>query len=154
MPNRKISAFQSVSTPLTGSEIVAFLQSSLNKKGTVEDIAIYTGRPLTDTADVTGAPITLNLNNYQYAIFTGSASISGAKTWAFSNALNGKTLKILFTLTGNFAQTFPSNVKMQNFVGDWDGSTHIWTPVGGAGDYMADLTYNGTNWLMNIYGPF
>ncbi len=153
MANKRWTEFATIST-LTGSEIMAFVQGGVNKKGTLTDIANYLGLTLIASADTTAAPITINLQSYRFAFFTGSASISGIKTWAFTNATSGKTLKILFTLTGSFAQTFPSDVKMQNWVGDWDDGTKTWTPSGGAGAYEADLVYNGTNWLMKIYGPF
>lgn len=38
MPNRKISQFVTVATPLTGSEVIDFLQDGINKKGTVTDL--------------------------------------------------------------------------------------------------------------------
>lgn len=38
MPNRKITQFGTVTTPLTGSEIIDFVQDGVNKKGTVTDL--------------------------------------------------------------------------------------------------------------------
>lgn len=151
--NRNILANPTVSG-LTGAEFLYLVQNNADFKITLEQISQYNGAGLyTATADTTTSTITLNLNSYKDVILTGSASIGVGKTIALSNATNGKRLNFLFTLTDNYAFIFPNTVKMQNFVGDWNASTFTWTPVGGAGDYRAELYFNGTNWLMNIYGP-
>jgi hypothetical protein len=139
---------------LTGAEFLYLVQNGTDRKGTINIIAEFLGSGVySASVDTSGSTITLDMSSFKDAILTGSASIGAGKTIAFSNASNGKRLNFLFTLTDNYALVFPSTVKMQNWVGDWNSGTYTWTPAGGAGAYRAELYYNGTNWLMNIYGP-
>lgn len=113
----------------------------------------YIGAGLLTSVDVSGGTITFNFNNGTHRSFKASATIGAAKTWAFTNTTNAMELKYFFAMTTPDIQTMPATVKMQSFIGDWNDATKEWTPPA-IGDFEAALSYNGTNWLMKIYGPF
>lgn len=154
MPSNETILQKPTATALDGSEYLYLVQGGLDKKGTVTQIQTFIGAGIRQASvNTSGTTITLDLLSYVEAMFTGDSSIGAGKTIAFDNSSNGRRINFFFTLTDNYAFVFPSTVKMQNWVGEWDPSTYTWTPSGGAGAYRAELLYNGTNWLMNIYGP-
>ncbi len=105
--------------------------------------------------DVSGGVITLNMNDFAERIFKASGAINGPKSWALSNVSNALNIpSFIFTLSGPYAQTMPSNFKMSD--ARWNFTTKVWTPDE-AGQYNAKAVYDGTNWLLTIdvnSGPF
>lgn len=101
-----------------------------------------------------GGTITLDMNSQAQRMFKGSASIAAVKTWALSNDLIAIFIpSVKFTMTTTDDQTFPSNFKMVSFDANWNDSTKKWTPPD-VGTYEMSATFDGTNWLMKIQGPY
>lgn len=107
------------------------------------------------TVDSTGSTITLDMDSRAERNFLASANIGAPKTWALANTTNSfKILSFIFTVTGLFAQTMPSNFKMSD--ARWDSSGKTWTPAD-SGQYNAKAVFDGTSWLLIIdqnSGPF
>lgn len=103
------------------------------------------------TVSTTGGTITLNFASEEQRIFVGSASFSGPKTVALSNATNAKRFEFLFQITSVAAVlTFPSE-----FIGDtadtrWNAGANTWTSDFATGVFRATAIYNGTNWILDI----
>ena len=104
------------------------------------------------TVSTSGGTITLDFNSLSNVIFVGSASFSGAKTWALSNSSNGLELTIIFEIITTLGdQTFPSTFVMSD--ARWDNSTHKWSPID-LGKYKLKANYDGANWYADIFGPY
>lgn len=100
------------------------------------------------SVSTSGATITLDLDSDRLKNFKGSAAIGAAKAIAFDNVGGAAVIpSFRFTLSGAYALTFPSNVKMSDV--RWNSGTKVWTPLD-AGDYEARMTYDGTNWYVTI----
>lgn len=108
--------------------------------------------PKVVTVTTTASPITFDLELTRLINFKGSANIGGARTWSFSNVPSGAEVVFDFNLTGGHAQTFPAGTKVVQSSGTLSGDK-VWTPLDG-GDYIAKMFYNGTNWRIQIIGPF
>lgn len=97
-----------------------------------------------------GASITLPLSSIYNNMFYAIDEIAGNKTIVFT----GRGLRQTFFFSIDQAGrelTWPSSVKMENAIGDWNAL--VWTAPS-AGDYWAELVFNRTNWLMVINGEF
>lgn len=106
------------------------------------------------SVSTSGGTITLDMVSQPEMTFIGSASFSGAKTWAISNDSAGIKFKCIFTIiTSVGAQTLPSNFKMESFNGGYDSGSHTWTPVS-TGTYVMEGISDGTNWYIKINGDF
>ena len=102
----------------------------------------------------TGGTITLDMNNQSERMFRGSADIGAIKTWALSNHTPSIFIpSVKFTMTTTDDQTFPSTFKMVIFDANWNDSTKKWSPPA-VGTYEMSATFDGTNWLMKIQGPY
>lgn len=104
-----------------------------------------------------GGTITLdydlgNADDAIQKIFIGSASFAGSKTIALSNATNALVFSFHFTVT-NVAATLvcPASFTMSSV--DWNSGSDTWTPPA-TGAYEMTGTFDGTNWRVNISGPF
>jgi hypothetical protein len=113
-----------------------------------------------DTLDTTAAPIAVSFGNIGAGsvvanrIIKGSAPISGAKTWTFSNPTSSRKTTINFEISALPAvQTFPSSVIMMTNAGAWDTSTQQWTPAD-IGKYQMEITYDDTDHHVKLFGPF
>lgn len=101
-----------------------------------------------------GSAITLDMNNQAQRMFKGSASIGAIKTWILANETAAIFIpSVKFTMTTTDDQTFPSTFKMVTFDPNWNDSTKKWTPPS-TGTYEMSATFDGTNWLMKIQGPY
>lgn len=106
------------------------------------------------TVSTASGTITLNLNNQTERMFKGSANIGAVKTWALSNDASGLFIpSVRFTMTTTDDQTFPAAFKMATFDANWNNATKKWTPPD-VGTYEMSATFDGTNWLMKIQGPY
>ena len=102
----------------------------------------------------TGGIITLDMNNQSERMFRGSANIGAIKTWALSNNTPSIFIpSVKFTMTTTDDQTFPSTFKMVIFDANWNDATKKWSPPA-MGTYEMSATFDGTNWLMKIQGPY
>jgi hypothetical protein len=112
------------------------------------------GGPVGNVLDTSAAPLVLDLKHNKEAIFVASAAIGVAKTWTLENKTLGQKITILFSISAAADQDFSTDAfKMEKISGDWNSGTKKWTPPD-VGDYEAIATWNGTNWLMKINGPF
>ena len=101
-----------------------------------------------------GGTITLDMNAQAERMFRGSASIGAVKTWALSNDTNAIFIpSVKFVMTTTDDQTFPAAFKMSTFDANWNDGTKKWTPPD-VGTYEISATFDGTNWLMKIQGPY
>lgn len=95
----------------------------------------------------------INMATLKERVFLGSVPIAVPRTWSFTNFANAIKATVFFTLSGVDIQTFPANVFMQNFVGNWDNTLKQWTPIA-SGNYESEFTYDGTNFYLKIHGPY
>lgn len=100
-----------------------------------------------------GASITLPMANKKSRNFVGDAVIAGNKTILFTNDAYAKELKFYFSLDAPRDLEWPSEVVWQSGFGGWDNDTKIWSGYA-AGDYRAELKWNGSVYQMDIYGPY
>lgn len=106
------------------------------------------------TVSTAGGTITLDMNSQAERMFKGSASIGAPKTWALSNTAEAIFIpSAKFVMTTLDLQTFPASFKMSTFDANWNPSTNVWTPPD-VGTYDMSATFDGTNWLMKIQGPY
>jgi len=102
------------------------------------------------TPSTAGGTITLDMNSQIQRMHVGSASFSTAKIIALSNTTNSLVFSFSFTVTDVAAVlTMPSDFVMSSI--DWDGAD--WTPPS-TGNYEMGGSYDGTNWIVKIAGPF
>lgn len=101
-----------------------------------------------------GGVITLDMNSQAERMFRGSANIGAIKTWALANDANAVFIpSAKFVMTTTNIQTFPAAFKMATFDANWNNATKQWTPPD-VGTYEMSATFDGTNWLMKIQGPY
>lgn len=115
-------------------------------------VANLTARYILDqaTPSTAGSTITLDMNSQIQRMFVGSASFATAKTLALSNTTNALVFNFSYTVTNVAAViTMPSSFVMSdpNFDGD------DWVPPL-TGNYEMGGTFDGTNWLVKIAGPY
>jgi len=107
------------------------------------------------TVSTAGGTITLDFASKAERMFLGSATIAAIKTWALANTTGAlKIASFIFTVSGLYAQTMPSNFKMSD--ARWDSVGKTWTPLD-TGTYNAVAVFDGTSWLLSIEqnsGPF
>lgn len=79
-------------------------------------------------------------------------TINEAKEWQFENAMNAVRFGLFFEIggTGDYAQQFPANTKMNSI--RFDQVTKIWTPPE-AGEYKCRALFDTVNWWLHIEGP-
>lgn len=97
-----------------------------------------------------GATITLDMGSLVQRMHIGSATFSAAKAVAMSNATNALQFQFIFEVTNVAAVlTVPADWLMSS--ADFDGTD--WTPPG-TGKFMFGGAFDGTNWYVNVAGPF
>lgn len=98
--------------------------------------------------------VQLDMTHQAIKSFKVPATIGEAKTWSLANAENAHTvLSFLFSMSDTYTQTMPAGWKMAKAEGTWDAAAHAWTPFD-SGDFEAVANYNGSNWILKIFGPF
>lgn len=113
---------------------------------------LQTNRLDRQSISTAGSTITFDFDSRRDRIFYGSASFSTTKTIALSNSTNAVRLCFIFQITDVAAVlTFPSSFLMSD--PRWNDSTYEWTAVE-AGKYKAEAKYDGTNWYIDITGPY
>lgn len=156
MANAKITDLPTASTP-SGTELIEVVQSGVNKKTTLQDVANLAAIPAAyvidqASADTSGGTITLNMNSQKQRSFVGSASFAGPKTLALSNATVALFFNFIFNVTNTAAViTMPSDFLMSS--GDFDGAD--WTPPD-TGKFEIGGAFDDTNneWYVKVSGPF
>jgi hypothetical protein len=103
--------------------------------------------------DTAAATIELLFDNKSNRNFAGTPVIAGNKTVIFTDADFATKFKFYFSLDAARDITWPDNVVFQTGLGGWDNDTKIWSGYG-AGDYRAELKWNGNFYQMDIYGPY
>lgn len=102
------------------------------------------------TTSTVGGTITLDMNSQVQRIHVASASISGPKTIAMSNATNALVFAFTIQVTNVAAVlTMPGNWVMSSV--NFDGTA--WTPPS-TGFFKFAGTYDGSNWFVNVAGPY
>lgn len=111
---------------------------------------VYSGSLNSTTTSTSGGTITLDMNSQTQRIHVASASISGPKTIAMSNATNALVFAFTIQIT-NVAGvlTMPANWVMSSI--NFDGTA--WTPPS-TGYFKFAGTYDGANWFVNVSGPY
>lgn len=102
-----------------------------------------------------GNPIVVDCTGLVEVIFKANTNIGGAKTWQMTNVTTIRRVTILFqiTTTASVDQQFDANFLM-NAPAQWSvAGAQKWTPLD-VGKYKAVMVYDGTNWYMEISGPF
>lgn len=99
-----------------------------------------------------GNSTVLDAGNKKIIWFNGQP-VAIATTWEIVNDSRALTMNVQVKMNTTVPQIFPPNVFMQNWEGDWNPDTHVWTPPE-TGDYEMEFTKNGSRWLLKIYGPF
>lgn len=128
----------------TGSGKTTRLMSAIKTFVSLDQVVVSTA----------GGTITLDMNSQSSRMFNGSASIGAPKTWALSNASIAIFIpSAKFVMTTLDLQTFPASFKMATFEANWNPATKVWTPPD-VGTYEMSATFDGTNWLMKIQGPY
>lgn len=134
--------------------------SSEDMRELVTDITSLTDIPITaasanlntDSADTTGATITLDFDSGSDYIFVGSASFATAKTIALSNDTNALRFAFHFQITNVAAVLeFPSSFTMSD--ARWNDSDHEWTSLD-IGKFKAKAEFDGSDWNLEIFGPY
>lgn len=115
------------------------------------DWQIITALDLQST-NTTTVPIVIDFLHLDNVRFKGSNTIGAAKTWSFDNDESAKQFSLLFELTTTDQQTFPASVIMSDGRWELDGAK-IWTPLS-IGKYKMQGTFDGSNWWVEINGPF
>lgn len=94
------------------------------------------------------------IGNYRSVIFTGLLAITSSKIWNLVNDSCAQRFTFIFNMSGLYAQTMPSNFRMNNYVGEWDSTSKTWTPID-TGIYTANAIYDSVNaiWGLDITGP-
>lgn len=105
--------------------------------------------------DTTGSVITLDMLNRVRLAFKGSAVIAGNKSVVITNDTPSEEVKNFRFQTDAAGREFifESDVKMQNWDGNWTDATKKWiSPAAG----LFDLAANHINnvWTVRIFGPF
>lgn len=102
------------------------------------------------TPSTVGGTITLDMNSQIQRMHVGSASFATPKTIALSNTTNSLVFSFSFTVSNVAAVlTMPSDFVMSSI--SWNGTD--WTPPE-TGNYEIGGSYDGTNWIVKIAGPF
>ncbi len=104
-----------------------------------------------NTVSIAGAPIVLDLNSFKHRIFVGSANITSNKTFSISNPTNARQIFLFFQCNADVVLTFPSNFKMADV--RWNSATQQFTALD-TGLHKAVITFDGTNWYMDITAPY
>lgn len=102
----------------------------------------------------TGGTIALDMSLSQERVFVGSSDIAANKIITISNITNAIRFELIFVLSDTYYLEFPINFNMlsQYDGGSWDSSTKRLTlDVGG---YRIQGRYDGTNWQIDVYGPY
>jgi len=101
------------------------------------------------------AIISLDMLGNGQMYMRGTANITAAKQWQKTGVASARRLDFFFNITGSFAQTMDSDVRMKinGSAGTWDSTAKTWTPDY-AGDYQATLYYDSNHWKLQIEGPF
>ena len=124
----------------TKGRVANMLKDIIDSKASIDQLTVSTA----------SGTITLDMGNQADRMFKGSGNINGPKTWIFSNTTGSILIRsFIFVMTTLDAQTMPANVAMSD--ARWDGT--IWTPQD-VGQYEATASFDGTNWLLKIEGPF
>lgn len=104
------------------------------------------------TPSTAGGTITLDMNSQIQRMHVGSASFAAPKTLALSNTTNSLVFEFSFTITDVAATvTCPASFKMSDT--NFNSGTDVWTPPL-TGQYEMGGTWDGTNWLVKVAGPF
>jgi hypothetical protein len=105
-----------------------------------------------NSSSTASGTVTLDMNSVTQRMFIGSASFATSKTIAFSNDGSALVFSFQFEVT-NVAGTlvFPSNAVMADT--NWNTGTQTWTPPG-TGKYVCTGVFDGTDWKVNIAGPY
>jgi hypothetical protein len=102
------------------------------------------------TPSTSGGTITLDMNSQKQRMHVGSATFATAKVIALSNTTNSLVFQFSFTITNVAAVlTMPSDFVMADPA--FNGTD--WTPAQ-IGNYEMGGSFDGTNWLVKIAGPF
>jgi hypothetical protein len=101
--------------------------------------------------DTTGANIALDFANAAQRMFIGDPIIDGDRTISLSNDADALEMIFEFELDVPHSITFPASFRMSDAL--WDAGTQTWTPFD-PGKYQGTAYFDGTNWNMNIIGPF
>lgn len=123
----------------------------------VTDITTLTDLPsqalASDEVDTSGATLTLDFNGSKHRLFVGSASFATSKTIALSNSTNALIFTFSFEIS-NVAATliFPSTFTMSD--PRWTDSTHTLNLNPDTGKFKLKAEYNGTDWYMELFGPY
>jgi hypothetical protein len=99
-----------------------------------------------------GATITLTMRSRKYLqVFNIPLLIGAAKIWAVSLVASLGFFKVRFSITAGFDQTLPADWKLSD--ANYERVTaSCWTPSD-TGEYEMEGTYNGTDWVIKIFGP-
>lgn len=108
-----------------------------------------TGVETLSEVDTSGAAIVLNMGYQVNKDLNGSATIAAPATITFTNDEPTMGFKFFFTIDAGVALTLPANVLMN----DPQFAAGVWTPLD-AGDYVMLGRWDGTNWLVEIQGPY
>jgi hypothetical protein len=111
----------------------------------------YTVLPLLRSiTSITSAIITLDFNNLFNKLLVGSAAITQNSTIVFTNDLNTNEFYFVFEITGGlYTLTMPADVMMSYA----DFVAGAWTPPA-EGRFVMHGIYDGTNWNVEIQGPY
>jgi hypothetical protein len=102
------------------------------------------------STSVAGGTITLDMDSTVQRIHVGSATFATAKIIAMSNTTGSLSFQFIFEVTNVAAVlTVPADWLMITL--DFDGAD--WTPPA-TGKYVMGGSWNGTNWFVNVAGPY
>lgn len=103
------------------------------------------------TADTSGAAISLDMQSRADVQFISSDNIAASATISMANDSNAFYWSWRFNLTApGIVLTFPADFYMSDAL--WNDATKEWTNID-AGDYEAQASYDGTSWVLRIFGP-
>lgn len=103
------------------------------------------------SVNVAPNPVVLNMGGEVVRDFVGNAVITAPKTWALSNDTDALEFKFSFEIDGAHAMTMPADFIMSDAL--WNDATKTWTPFD-PGIYQANASFNGTDWILSIIGPY
>lgn len=146
-----VSSFMNITDHFINSD--SFTSASITNVnsalGTKNYIDNRTSAPA--SVDTTGGTITLDFNTGTFKNFYGSGNVGSGKIIAVSNITKASKGMLFLNLTSAIALTFPANYKHQSFASGW--AANVWTAPA-AGYYRIEMSYDGTDWLIDIYGDY
>jgi hypothetical protein len=94
--------------------------------------------------------LTMRFRKY-LQVFNIAPLIAASRVWSVTQVSTLGFFKARFTITAGFDQTFPADWKLSD--ANYERvAANKWTPSDD-GEYEMEGTYNGTDWVIKIFGP-